>query len=120
MTQITTPLKKFFGTANYLARLTFYPNRKYYNSSMKVKIEIFDGRNLDRTFNCETIAEVAQKVMVFYKEKTGHDLEIRRLGHWFIEYLDDAHIKSPDMNELLRDMQSTPEEIVAREGLQQE
>lgn len=115
----TTPLKKFLGTANYLARLTFYPNRKNYSASMKVKIEIFDGRNLDRTFDCNSIAEVAQKVMTFYREKVGNDLEIRRLGRWFIEYLEDAHIKSPELNELLRDMQSTPEEIEAREGLHQ-
>ncbi|HUT81453.1 MAG TPA: hypothetical protein VMZ29_09655 [Candidatus Bathyarchaeia archaeon] len=116
MPQITTPLKKFLGTANYLARLTFYPNRKYYSAAMVVKIEIFDGRNLDRTFNCNSIAEVAQKVMVFYKEKTGQDLEVRRLGRWFIEYLDDAHIRSPEMGVLLKDMQSTPQEIEAREG----
>jgi len=109
--------KKFLGTANYLARLTFYPNRKHYSAAMKVKIEIFDGRNLDGDFDCRNIAEVAEKVMKFYHEKTGHDIEIRRLARWFIEYLNEADITEPEMSDLLRDLQSTPQEILSRKGI---
>lgn len=109
--------KKFLGTANYMARLTFYPNRKHYSAAMKVKIEIFDGRNLDGDFDCTNIAEVAEKVMKFYLEKTGHDIEIRRLARWFIEYLNEADITEPEMSDLLRDLQSTPQEILSREGI---
>jgi hypothetical protein len=110
-------MKKFLGTANYMARLTFYPNRKHYSAEMKVRIEIYDGRNLEGDFDCSNIAEVAEKVMKFYREKTGHDIEIRRLARWFIEYLNDADITEPAMNELLKDLQSTPQEIESREGL---
>ena len=113
-------MKKFLGTANYQARLTFAPNRKHYSAAMQVKIEIFDGRNLDGDFDCTNIAEVAEKVMKFYKEKTGHDIEIRRLARWFIEYLDDADITEPEMDVLLKDLESTPQEIDSREGLAQE
>ncbi|MHA1244994.1 MAG: hypothetical protein ACTSP7_10530 [Candidatus Heimdallarchaeota archaeon] len=108
--------KKFLGTANYMAKLTFYPNRKHYSAAMKVRIEIFDGRNLEGDFDCWNIAEVAQKVMKFYREKTGHDIEIRRLARWFIEYLNDADITEPEMNVLLKDLESTPQEIESREG----
>ncbi|MHA1306881.1 MAG: hypothetical protein ACTSO7_02765 [Candidatus Heimdallarchaeota archaeon] len=110
-------MKKFLGTANYMARLTFYPNRKHYSAKMQVRIEIFDGRNLEGDFDCTNIAEVAEKVMNFYKEKTGHDIEIRRLARWFIEYLNDADINEPEMGELLKDLESTPQEIESREGL---
>ncbi len=110
-------MKKFLGTANYMARLTFYPNRKHYSAAMKVKIEIFDGRNLDGDFDCTNIAEVAEKVMKFYSEKAGHDIEIRRLARWFIEYLEDAEVTVPEMSTLIKDFQSTPTEIMSREGI---
>ena len=109
-------MKKFLGTANYMARLTFYPNRKHYSAAMKVRIEIFDGRNLEGDFDCTNIADVAEKVMKFDNEKTGHDIEIRRLARWFIEYLNDADITEPEMNALLKDLESTPQEIESRDG----
>ncbi|HUU78967.1 MAG TPA: hypothetical protein VMX55_11520 [candidate division Zixibacteria bacterium] len=108
--------KRFFGTSRYMARLTFYHTRKHYSAELVVTIEIFDGRNSEGVFECTNIAEVAQKVMEIYQEKYGHPLEIRRLGRWFIEYLEDAKITPPEMNRLLKDMQSTPQEIRAREG----
>ncbi|NHJ87378.1 MAG: hypothetical protein FK734_18080 [Asgard group archaeon] len=111
----TTTLKKFFGTANYLARLTFAPNRKYYNSKLKVRIEIFDGRNKEGVFDCDNIADVSKKVMNFYREKTGMPLEPRRLALWFIEYLEEVDIVPPTLNELIVDMTSTPEEVKARQ-----
>ncbi len=111
-----SPIKKFLGTANYLAKLTFYPNRKNYSAAMKVKIEIFEGRNLEGNFDCASIAEVSSKVHDFYSQKTGNQLETRRLARWYIEYLEDVGITPPDMNTLIRDMESTPSEIQAREG----
>lgn len=111
-----SPLKKFLGTGNYLARLTFAPNRKNYSSAMKVKIEIFEGRNETGEFDCESISEVAVKILDFYQEKTGMELEVRRLARWFIEYLEDVGITPPEMNILIRDMESTPQELEAREG----
>ena len=114
---LRTPLRKFLGTANYLARLTFYPNRKHYSAAMKVKIEIFEGRNLEGDFDCESIAEVSSKVHDFYTKKTGNDLETRRLARWYIEYLEDVGITPPEMSLLIRDMESTPSEIQAREGI---
>ncbi|MBK5113009.1 MAG: hypothetical protein KGD59_08310 [Candidatus Heimdallarchaeota archaeon] len=110
------PLKKFLGTGNYLARLTFAPNRKNYSSAMKVRIEIFEGRNEDVELDCESISEVASKIHDFYLEKTGMELEVRRLARWFIEYLEDVGITPPEMNILIRDMESTPQELEAREG----
>ena len=110
--------KRFFGTSRYMAKLTFYPNRKHYSAEMKVQIEIFDGRNSEGIYECTNIAEVANKVLTIYQEKYGHPLELRRLGRWFIEYLEDAKITPPDMNTLMKDMQSTPQEISAREGTQ--
>ena len=83
---------------------------------MKVKIEIFEGRNLEGDFNCESIAEVSSKIHDFYTKKTGNELETRRLARWYIEYLEDVGITPPDMNILIRDMESTPAEIQAREG----
>ncbi|MCK5046667.1 MAG: hypothetical protein KAS22_08805 [Candidatus Heimdallarchaeota archaeon] len=112
------PIKKFLGTGNYLARLTFAPNRKNYSSAMKVRIEIFEGRNEDIEFDCESIAEVASKIHDFYQEKTGMELEVRRLARWFIEYLEDVGIIPPEMNSLIRDMESTPQELEAREGIE--
>ena len=111
-----TKMKKFLGTANYQARLTFYPSRKYYNTTMKVVIEIFEGRNSEGTFECNSISEVASKMLKFYKEKTGMDLELRRLARWFIEYLEEVNLPPPDLNTLLEDLASTPQEIAAREG----
>jgi len=113
---LESPLKKFLGTGNYLAKLTFYPNRKNYSSSLKVKIQIYDGRNEDRIFNCESISEVASKITAFYEEKTGMELEIRRLARWFIEYLESVGITPPELNSLIKDLESTPQEIEAREG----
>ena len=113
---LESPLKKFLGTGNYLAKLTFYPNRKNYSSSLKVKIEIFDGRNEDREFDCESIAEVGSKITAYYQEKTGLELEVRRLARWFIEYLESVGITPPDLNKLIQDLESTPQEIEAREG----
>ncbi len=111
---LESPLKKFLGTGNYLAKLTFYPNRKYYSSALKVKVEIFDGRNVDRQFNCESISEVGSKITAFYQEKTGMELEIRRLARWFIEYLESVGITPPDLNDLMRDLESSPQEQEAR------
>jgi len=110
-------IKRFLGTSRYMAKLTFAPNRKNYSPKMKVEIEIFDGANSEGLFKCNSIAEVAQKINAFYEEKTGMELQTRRLARWFIEYLDDAGIKVPDMYTLLRDLESTPEEIEAREGI---
>jgi len=109
---IETPLKK----GNYLARLTFAPNRKNYTSAMKVRIEIFEGRNEDVELDCKSISEAASKIHDFYLEKTGMELEVRRLARWFIEYLEDVGITPPEMNTLIRDMESTPQELEAREG----
>lgn len=109
-------VKRFLGTSNYMAKLTFWPSRKYYNGTMRVQIEIFEGRNSEGEWDCYSIAEVAQKILAFYESKIGHELEIRRLARWFIEYLEEAGITPPEMHVLLRDMQSTPQEIAAREG----
>ncbi|NHJ33400.1 MAG: hypothetical protein FK732_11105 [Asgard group archaeon] len=113
---LESPIKKFLGTGNYLAKLTFYPNRKNYSSAMKVKIEIYEGRNEDREFDCESISEVASKITAFYEEKTGLELEVRRLARWFIEYLESVGIIPPEMNVLIKDLESTPQEVEAREG----
>ncbi|RLI65735.1 MAG: hypothetical protein DRP02_05940 [Candidatus Gerdarchaeota archaeon] len=110
-------IKRFLGTSRYMAKLTFAPNRKNYSPKMKVEIEIFDGSNSEGQFKCNSIAEVAQKITAFYEERTGMELETRRLARWFIEYLQEAGIKEPDLYTLLKDLQSTPEEIEAREGL---
>ena len=113
---LESPLKKFLGTSNYLAKLTFYPNRKNYSAAMKVRIEIFEGRNEDHEFDCESIAEVGSKITAYYEEKTGMELEVRRLARWFIEYLEDVGITPPELNKLMKDLESTPHEIEAREG----
>ncbi|MHA1306880.1 MAG: hypothetical protein ACTSO7_02770 [Candidatus Heimdallarchaeota archaeon] len=109
-------VKKFLGTAKYMASLTFYHTRKHYNAQLKVGIEIYDGRNLDGEFECYNISEVGKKVMDFYKEKIGHDIEIRRLARWFLEYLEEAGVTPPEMSVLIQDLQSTPTELEARYG----
>ncbi|MHA1760383.1 MAG: hypothetical protein ACTSXA_07155, partial [Candidatus Heimdallarchaeota archaeon] len=109
-------VKKFLGTAKYMASLTFYHTRKHYNAQLKVGIEIYDGRNLESEFECYNISEVGKKVRDFYLEKIGHDIEIRRLARWFLEYLEDAGVTPPEMSVLIIDLQSTPVELEARYG----
>jgi len=113
-------VKKFLGTGSTMAKLTFYPNRKYYTPIMKVRIEIYTGRNSEGAFDCNSIAEVSEKIQAFYLEKNGHDLEIRRLARWYIEYLEAAGLEPPEQNKILKDMQSKPSEVQAREGLSEE
>ncbi len=113
-------VKKFLGTGSTMAKLTFYPNRKYYTPVMKVKIEIFTGRNSEGSFDCDSIAEVSEKIQAFYLERNGHDLEVRRLARWYIEYLEEAGLEPPELNKILNDMQSKPSEVQAREGSAEE
>jgi hypothetical protein len=98
------PLKKFLGTGNYSAKMTFAPNRKKYRTSMKVTIEIFDGRNREVELACENIAQLGSKILNYYKEKTGIDFEMRRFARWFIDYLIDINIEPPEMEKLIRDL----------------
>lgn len=98
------PLKKFLGTGNHLAKMTFAPNRKKYKTSMKVTLEIFDGRNREIILECSNIAQLGSKILNYYKEKTGIDFEMRRFAHWFIDYLIDINIEPPEMEKLIRDL----------------
>jgi hypothetical protein len=98
------PIKKFLGTGNYSARMTFAPNRKKYRTSMKVTIEIFDGRNRDVVLECTNIAHVGGKILNFYNERTDLDLEMRRFARWFIDYLVEVNIEPPEMEKLIRDL----------------
>ncbi|MFW9922150.1 MAG: hypothetical protein ACFFDW_02555 [Candidatus Thorarchaeota archaeon] len=116
--QDQNPLMKMLGSSRYFARMTFAANRKHYAAALKVKLEIFDGRNCDAVYNCNNIADVAQKLMVIYKDKIGQDLEERRLARWMIEYFEFAKITPPDFNKLLDDFKSTPQEVDARMGRQ--
>jgi hypothetical protein len=98
------PIKKFLGTGNYLAKMTFAPNRKKYRTSMKVTVEMFDGRNRDVVLECSNIAQLGSKILNFHKEKTGLDLEMRRFARWFIDYLVEVKIEPPEMEKLIRDL----------------
>ncbi|NHJ40675.1 MAG: hypothetical protein FK731_11635 [Asgard group archaeon] len=102
------------GTGNHLARMTFAPNRKKYRTSMKVTIEIFDGRNREVILECSNIAQLGSKILNYYKQKTGIDFEMRRFARWFIDYLVDINIEPPEMEKLIRDLNR----LIRRFGLE--
>lgn len=119
MSEEKNPLKKMLGTSNYFARMTFHYNRKKYTPNLKVTLEIFFGRNRDGVFELDNITEVAKKLRSFYEEKSGMPLEDRRLSRWIIEYFEESNLVPPELNIILRDIQSSPSEIEAREGTPQ-
>ncbi|MBD3189915.1 MAG: hypothetical protein GF308_04695 [Candidatus Heimdallarchaeota archaeon] len=107
--------KTFPGAIRYAGRLVM-PQRKTYSPAMDMTIELYEGRNIEKTFECSNIAEVAKKIQAYLTEKMGYSLQERMLARWFLEYFNEIGIKQPELHELLEDFRSSPEEIAAREG----